>query len=191
MIPNPLSNYDDRVSSLNAKQVIAAGRYMPQKGFDLLITAWRLVSDRHPDWLLRIYGDGMREELQQQIDRLKLQENCILEHTVTNIVDKYCESSIFVLSSRYEGFGMVLVEAMACGVPPVSFACPCGPKDIISDGEDGFLVENGNVFALAEKICRLIEDEKLRKRMGALARINVKRFEIDRVASDWKQLLNH
>ena len=88
---------------------------------------------------------------QQRIDELGMTDSCILEHTVSNIVDKYCESSIFVLSSRFEGFGMVITEAMSCGVPPISFDCPCGPKDIIDDGKDGLLVENGNIEELAEK----------------------------------------
>lgn len=94
----------------------------------------------------------MREQLQQQIDSLEITASCILEPTVSNIVEKYCESSIFALSSRFEGFGMVIIEAMACGVPPVSFTCPCGPRDIISDGKDGLLVEDGDIKQLAEKI---------------------------------------
>lgn len=83
----------------------------------------------------------MREQLQNQIYELGISPSCILEHSTPDIVDKYCKSSIFVLSSRYEGFGMVIIEAMACGVPPVSFTCPCGPRDIISDGINGLLVE--------------------------------------------------
>lgn len=188
VIHNPLSFFPERQTDGNSKQVIAVGRYVPQKGFDLLIPAWKRVAEKHPDWTLRIYGDGMREELQKQIDELGITSSCLLEHSVTNIADKYCESSIFVLSSRFEGFGMVITEAMACGVPPVSFACPCGPRDIINDGIDGLLVENGDIRGLADKISYLIEHEEERKEMGRRARVNVDRFRIERIARQWKEL---
>lgn len=188
VIYNPLSFYPDKISECNNKKVIAAGRYVPQKGFDLLINSWKIVATKHPDWTLCIYGDGMRQELQQQIDSLNLQNNCILKPTVNNITEKYTESSIFVLSSRYEGFGMVIIEAMACGIPPVSFTCPCGPKDIIQNNEDGLLVENGNIQQMADKICYLIEHEDERKRMGKAARENVKRFQIENIGKQWEEL---
>lgn len=188
VIYNPLPFFPERQSDGVAKQVIAAGRYMPQKGFDRLIDAWSIVNGRHPDWILRIYGDGMRQQLQRQIDRLGIASSCILEHSTPDIDEKYCESSIFALSSRYEGFGMVIIEAMACGIPPVSFACPCGPRDIIDDGKNGLLVENGNIGMLAEKICYLIENEEVRRKMGRQARIDVERFEIEQIAGQWKEL---
>lgn len=188
VIHNPLPFFPERTSDGSFKQVIAVGRYVPQKGFDRLISAWHLVAQHHPDWTLRIYGDGMREQLQRQIDSLGITSSCILEPTVQNIADKYCESSIFVLSSRFEGFGMVIIEAMACGVPPVSFTCPCGPRDIIDDGKDGLLVEDGDIEELAEKISYLIENEKTRKEMGRQARINVRRFRIENIAEQWRQL---
>ena len=119
---------------------------------------------------------------------MNLQTTCILEPSVANITDKYMESSIFVLSSRYEGFGMVIIEAMACGVPPVAFTCPCGPKDIIHDYQDGFLVENGNIEQLAEKICYLIEHEEERRQMGKLAKENVQRFKIEYIGRQWENL---
>ena len=191
VIHNPLSFFPEKTSDGSYKQVIAVGRYVPQKGFDLLIPAWQLVAQKHKDWILRIYGDGMREQLQQQIDSLGITSSCILEKTVSNIVDKYCESSIFALSSRFEGFGMVIIEAMACGVPPVSFTCPCGPRDIIDDNNDGLLVENGNIEQLAEKICYLIENEDIRKKMGLQARINVQRFKIENIAEQWKLLFEN
>ena len=111
-----------------------------------------------------------------------------LEEQTPDIIRNYCRSSIFVLSSRYEGFGMVITEAMSCGVPPVSFTCPCGPRDIIDDGKNGLLVENGNIEMLAEKICYLIENDEIRRKMGQQARIDVERFKIEQIAEQWKQL---
>ena len=188
VIYNPLSFFPETTSRCENKKVIAVGRYMPQKGFDLLIDCWKIVSEKHPDWILSIYGDGMRQELQEQINRLGLQHQCRLEHSVSNITEKYLESSIFVLSSRYEGFGMVIIEAMACGLPTVSFACPCGPKDIIKDGKDGFLVENSDIEQMAEKICHLIEHEDERKCMGKNARLHVERFKIENIGPQWEKL---
>ena len=96
--------------------------------------------------------------------------------------------SLFVLGSRYEGFGLVLTEAMSCGVPPVSFACPTGPRDIITDGLDGLLVKNGDIAGLAEKICYLIENEDIRREMGRNARESVKRFKKENIMSQWMDL---
>ncbi|MBD1432777.1 glycosyltransferase family 4 protein [Sphingobacterium sp. DN00404] len=188
IIPNPLVIDPQQFSNCEQKQVIAVGRYMPEKGFDLLIESWAKVVKRHSDWTLKIYGEGMRTQLQNQIDRLGIATQCKLEPTTRNIEQKYMESSIFVLSSRHEGFGLVLVEAMACGLPVVSFDCPSGPREIIQEGVDGFLVESGNIEQLAEKICLLIEDKELRTSMGAKARINTTRFTIDKIALQWKEL---
>lgn len=190
VIYNPTTFYPDKVSSGDEKKVISVGRYTYQKGFDLLIQAWNIIHQKHPDWSLHIYGEGDRTPYQEQVQALDLKDSCFLYPACSRIEEKYLESSIFAFSSRYEGFGMVLVEAMAYGVPPVSFACPCGPRDIIADGHDGLLVENGNIEMFAEKICYLIENEDIRERLCENARESAKRFNIDKIMSDWKNLFD-
>ena len=149
------------------------------------------MSEKHPDWQLVIHGDGERTGYQKQADELGLsQDTCRLESNTAQVAEEMAESSIFVLSSRYEGMPMVLGEAMTCGIPPVSFTCPCGPRDIITDGEDGVLVENGNTDQLAEKLNFLIENENIRKQMGEKAVMNVRRFNLENIMQKWDELFN-
>ena len=189
VITNPLTFWPEETATLKAKAVIAAGRLEPQKGFDLLVEAWKDVHAVAPDWQLNIFGDGSgRERLQQQINESGL-ASCVHLHPATSdIVKRYAEHSCFVLSSRYEGYGLVLAEAMSCGVPCVSFDCPYGPADIIRTGEDGILVENGNVKALAEGILTYINQPVLRKAHGAKARINIQRFAPENIMARWEEL---
>lgn len=169
--------------------MIAVGRYVYQKGFDLLLRAWAQVEKNCPDWELAIYGEGDRTPYQRLIEELGIDSTrCHLCERSYDIEKEYCRSSIFVFSSRFEGFGMVLVEAMACGLPVVSYDCPCGPKDIVKDGEDGLLVENGNTSALAQGLIALIKDDGKRKAMSEAALRNVQRFQIEHIAQQWKFL---
>lgn len=186
-INNPLAFFPDRTSKCENKKIIAAGRYVPEKGFDLLIEAWSAVENKHPDWELHIYGDGDRNKLNKIINKYNL-KNCYLQQTTIDFASKLIDSSIYALSSRFEGFGMVIIEAMACGIPSVAFDCPCGPSEIINNQHDGILVKSGDINELAEKICFLIENEDIRKKMGSNARKNAERFKIELIAEQWKLL---
>lgn len=188
VIHNPLIINPVAKSDCNNKKVIAVGRYAHQKGFDMLIEAWKIVADLHPEWVLSIYGEGDDAVLKRLIDKYNLHNSCLLKSATQEIFNKYCESSIYVLSSRFEGMPMVLLEAIAFGLPLVSFDCPCGPKDIINNLKDGILVKSGDINELAEKICFLIENEEIRKEMGINARKNSERFKIEHIADQWRLL---
>ena len=196
VITNPLTVSHDltprppfRMARGAGGKVMAAGRMEDQKGFDLLIEAWQSVHARVPDWQLNIYGNGPdRERLQAQIDDAGLTEVVHLHAATPDIFARYAESDIFVLSSRYEGYGLVLAEAMSVGVPCVSFDCPYGPSDIIRDGEDGILVPPLRIDLLANAIVRLATDEAMRRRMGQAACINIQRFAPETIMRQWEKL---
>ena len=189
VIPDPLSFLPTKYSELMERRVIAVGRYVYQKGFDMLLQAWSKIDKLYPDWQLAIFGDGDRTPYEKQMKTFGVDaKRCHLNGPTPNIQQEYVNSSIFVFSSRFEGFGMVLVEAMACGLPVVSFDCPCGPKDIVRDGEDGLLVENGNIDLLASSLSRLMNDETLRQSMSKAGLKNVQRFNIEQIAEQWRLL---
>ena len=147
------------------------------------------VNQKHPDWVLHVFGDGEQKQLLlQMIKEAGLECAIIVNQPTPMIMEMYLESSIFLLTSRFEGFGMVIIEAMICGLPVVSFDCPWGPADIIRDGEDGFLVEYLNTDEAAQRVCQLIESAMLRKNMGVKARLNVQRYNRDVVMKQWIDL---
>lgn len=189
VIPDPLSFCPTQKSSLSVKRVIAVGRYVYQKGFDLLLQAWATIERQYPEWQLVVFGDGNRTPYEQQMKELGIDDSrCHLYGPTTDIQQEYVNSSLFAFSSRFEGFGMVLVEAMACGLPVVSFDCPCGPKDIVRDSEDGILVENGNIKLFASSLSKLMSDEALRQSMSKAALKNVQRFSMEQIAEQWRNI---
>lgn len=191
VIPNPTPFYPTESSSCKSQKVICVGRLNEQKGYEYLIEAWALIHKRHPEWILNAYGSGeIRHRLQSMIDHKGITDSLILNDLTANILDKYMESSIYVMSSRFEGFPMVLLEAMSCGLPCVSFDCPNGARDIIEDGKNGFLVEYLNVEQLADKVCLLMENELLRKEMGKCAKERIKKYEPDDIMKLWTSLFD-
>ncbi len=188
-ISNPLPMMPKSVSSLTEKRVIAVGRYYQEKGFDLLLEAWSKVYKNHPDWRLDIFGDGDKEYYEAIRDKLGVPASCCILNGRTNQIElEYLKSSIYVCSSRFEGFGMVIVEAMACGLAVVSFDCPWGPSSIIADGEDGILVENGNIDKMAEALAALMDNPEKQRMLSNHAVRNVQRFQMDNIAEQWKVL---
>ena len=188
IIPNFINSFPEQQSSLQSKNVVAVGRYTWQKGFDLLIDAWAIVAKNSADWNLHIYGPGDNETYQKLANDKGLENSITCNSYAENVYDVYMNSSIFVLSSRYEGFGLVLAEAMAAGLPAVSFSCPEGPADIISDHIDGILVESENTSKLAEGLLYLINHEEERRMYGNNARNNMKRYNKENIMQKWIRL---
>ena len=154
----------------------------------MLIEAWAIVSQKYPDWHLEIYGAGNKDEYIKLADKLMTSQSISFNSATDNIYKVFADASIFAFSSRFEGFGMALLEALATKLPAVSFACPCGPRNILSDGKDGFLVENGNIQKFAEKICYLISHDIERKRMGENAILKAEQYRLDGIMQKWIRL---
>ncbi|OOG20367.1 glycosyl transferase family 1 [Sphingobacterium sp. CZ-UAM] len=191
VIPNANSFEPEKVSNVDQKMVIAVGRLEHQKRFEDLIRAWTQVMPDFPDWKLRIFGSGeQRDELQEMVTDLNLTDYISLCQPVRDVESAYLTSAIAVLTSRYEGMPMVLLEAQACGLPLVSYACKCGPKDIITDGQNGFLIAEGDHITLAQKLKVLMGDDALRRRMGKAAKAMSQRYSEDTVMRQWINLLN-
>lgn len=189
VIPNAANFIAEKYSDYSAKRVIAVGRLDYQKSFDRLILVWEKVHKQMPDWRLDIFGQGeWKDMLQSMIDERGLQDCVRLNAPTRNIGKEYSESSMIVMSSHYEGFPMVMIEAMACGLPAVCFDFKCGPRDIIEEGENGLIVKDGDVEGLAEAIVKLMKDEELRKRMGENAKRVVETYSEERVMGLWEEL---
>jgi glycosyltransferase involved in cell wall biosynthesis len=190
VIPNALPFFPETTASCNPKKAIAVGRLAYEKGFDQLIESWKTVYEKHPDWELNIFGGGDQEgNLRQLIAENKLESVVKIHPPSKDIYSQYMEHSLMLFPSRYlEALPMVLIEAMSCGLPVVAFNAPCGPKDILTDGRDGFLVEAGDKAALSEKICQLIKSDELRKSMGKSARETALKYSEDKIMTRWLNL---
>lgn len=192
VIPNPLSFVPETCSDLTSKRIIAIGRHTYQKGFDILIDIWNKIESKYPEWKLTIFGSGRKSRLiEKKISKLNLSHRIELLPPSSDIVAEFAKSSIFALSSRYEGLPMVLLESMVCGVPPVCFACKCGPADVVKDGESGFLSPMDDKDTFARQLSKLIEDEQLRQKMGKAAREQIMSLQIENVMPKWISLFEN
>lgn len=191
VIPNVVHlNETGNYSQCNTKKAIFAGRFDVQKDFGMMLKVWALVQQRHPEWILNVYGNGeLKPKYEELVAELKM--NVEIHPAVQDIMDKYKESSMLLMSSLYEPFGLVLVEAMSCGIPVVAFNCPYGPADIINDGTDGFLVEERNIEAFADRVCQLMENDDLRQRMGKSAILSAQRYKFEAIMPQWKSLFTN
>ena len=188
MIPNMLTIQPKRVKNYAVKRIISAGRYMSEKGFDMLLEAWHLLPDQFCDWHLYIFGNGDKSVYQDIVDKYNMGGTVRLMPATNDIAEEFSKSSIYVMSSRYEGFGLVLAEAMSCGLPCVSFDCPYGPREIIKDGEDGLLANYKDIKDLSHKMVLLMSDTELRCEMGKQAIRNISRFEPRTIMNQWINL---
>lgn len=188
VIPNFSTTPVVQYSDCKSKRVIAVGRLAWEKGFVRLVKVWRIVSSRHPDWHLDLFGEGRMFDTLNNLTKIYRARNFHFHKNTPNISQEYAASSICTVTSYFEGFSLVLLEAMKHGVPCVSFDCPFGPGSIINDGYDGFLVDNGDIRLFAERLCRLIEDEDLRKQFSKRAIEEAATFDVDITMNKYKNL---
>lgn len=188
VIPNMLTITPKKVTDYEVKRVISAGRYMSEKGFDMLLEAWHLLPKEFHDWHLYIFGNGERNIYKKIVDKYNIGETVHLMPATDDIAEEFSKSSLYVMSSRYEGFGLVLAEAMSCGLPCVSFDCPYGPREIIKDGEDGLLAKYKDIEDLTHKMVVLMSKTDLRRNMGEHAIRNIMRYEPQTIMNRWINL---
>ena len=188
VIPNFIHPHGEHISDCSAKKAIFVGRFDYQKRAQDAICIWKKVRERHPDWILDIYGDG---DMYQEVYLLAASVGGVVIHQPTpHIFEAYQECSLLISTSLFEPFGLVIPEAMSCGLPVVAYDCPYGPADIISDGKNGYLINNRDEVLFAEKICILIENAELRMKMGQMAKQTSTRFQSDLIMSQWINRIN-
>ena len=189
VIPNPISVNSSGKPNLQIHRVISVGRLTKPKNYPSLVRAFAIVVRKHPDWVLDIFGSGNEEGIiKKEISLNGLENKVRLQGASGKVEEEMRNASIFAMTSVYEGLPLVLLEAISCGMPVTAYACPCGPKDIITDGKDGFLVPIGDEKLLAEKICRLIEDEPLRQQIGQAALLRSQDFAPGLIIDKWMDL---
>lgn len=189
VIPNPISFVSQNLASLENKKAIAVCRHSYEKGIDRLLMIWKKVLENHPDWILDIYGQwDSNLHYQKMADGLEISQNVNFIAPTIDIKNRLNQASVFLMTSRSEAFGMVLIEAMACGLPCVAYDCPVGPSEIIENNQNGFLIEDNTTDFFVEKVELLINNKNLRLTMGKKASESAKKYNIDEIMQKWNDL---
>lgn len=189
VIPNPLSFTPQNIAPLREKKILAIGRYSYEKNFEALIRIWADISPQYPEWKLEIVGEGFqRTFLQNLISSLNLNHCTTLTPSTKQIEEKYLSSSIYTMTSRYEGFPLVLLEAMSCGLPIVAFDCPFGPRELIVEDETGYLIPPHDNRTFGLKLKKLMESEELRHQLGNAGHTKSKNYSMDSIMREWTNL---
>ena len=191
IIPNPLTNYPEVIDDVPKEfgRIICVGRLNAQKRIDRLIAAFSMIAEKYPEWHVDVFGEGdEKSSLLRQISNCHLDKRIILHATTKTIYEEYKKSQFLVLSSAYEGFGLVLIEAMACGLPCVSFDCPSGPSEIVENGVSGLLAKEGDVIDLSSKIEWMITHETERNAMAMKSRIAALAYLPSTIMQEWESL---
>lgn len=190
IIPNPLSFVSENVAELKNKKAIAVCRHSYEKGLDRLLLIWKEAINKYPDWELDVYGEWEDTMLYQKMAvDMQISENVNFIAVTKDIKSCFEQSSVFLMTSRSEAFGMVLIEAMTCGLPSVVYDCPCGPREIITNNEDGFLIEDGNIDLFVKKLFLLLGNQELRIEFGQKAKLNAEKYSSEAVMKSWKNLM--
>lgn len=181
---------NNKMYDINSKKIVSCGRFTKQKGYDMLIDVAEKVFSKHPDWIWDIYGDGEEmNNIKYLIERKHLENNVILKGRTNKMDDVYREYAMFVLTSRFEGFAMVNIEAHNAKLPIVSFNCNCGPDEIIQEGINGYLIECFDIDKMAEKINYLIENSDIRLKMSNNTMLDKEKLMMENVIDKWKEIL--
>lgn len=188
VLPNPLWFHNSLDNGLVNKKIVVMGRHAPQKGYDRMFTLWKRVAQIHPDWVLEIFGtDNPDHSLKEMATSLQL-KNIVFKEPVKDIEHEYLNAALSIMTSYSEPFGMVLIEAMACGVPCVAYDCPSGPRTIIRDGENGFLIPDGDEDTFVNRLEQLMQDHELRKKMGVAAKETASSYDMETIMERWDKL---
>lgn len=192
-IYNPIDynmDYDEYLTK--SKKIITVGHFFYTKGFDLAVEVAKKVFDKHPDWIWEFYGDGIElAKIKEMVKKYNMTKNIIFAGRTNDILSAYMQGSLYVMTSRTEGFGLVLTEAKSCNLPTLAFDVEFGPAEIIEDGISGYLVKPFDCEEMAKKICYLIENPNIRKEFSRHAKDNLATFSKDRFRKDWEFVLNH
>lgn len=192
IIPNPNWLKTTETANIDSKKILIIARHSYEKGLDRFFSIWKQIANKYPDWHVEIIGKEVENsEYKKEVFAMGISDSIIFTQPTKQIEANYLEASIYAMTSRFEAFPMVLIEAMSCGVPVIAYDCPCGPRAIISNNENGFLIENGDQEQFVIKLEQLMKSNELRLEMGSKAKVSIQDYDIDTIMKKWNDLLTN